>query len=139
MNKPGPRAAAAHTVLQPADWPRPQGYSDGIRARGDVIFISGMVGCNPEREFRVGLVAQARQALANILAVVAEGGGRPEHIVRLTWYVRDMDAYLAAREEIGDAYRAVMGKHFPAMALLEVSRLVEPDALVEIEATAVVP
>ena len=139
MNKPGPRAAAAHTVLQPAGWPRPQGYSDGIRARGDVVFISGMVGRNPEGEFRVGLVAQARQALANILAVVAEGGGRPEHIVRLTWYVRDMDAYLAAREEIGDAYRAVMGKHFPAMALLEVSRLVEPDALVEIEATAVVP
>ena len=139
MNKPGPRAAAAHTVLQPVGWPRPQGYSNGIRARGDVIFISGMVGWNAEGEFRPGLVAQARQALSNILAVVAEGGGKPEHIVRLTWYVRDMDAYLEAREELGDAYRAVMGKHFPAMALLEVSRMVEPDALVEIEATAVLP
>ena len=133
--KPGP----AHTVLQPVGWPRPQGYSDGIKARGDMIFISGMVGRNAEGEFRVGLVAQARQALANIIAVVAEGGGSPEHIVRLTWYVRDMDAYLSAREELGDAYRAVMGKHFPTMALLEVSRMVEPEALVEIEATAVLP
>ena len=139
MNKPGPRAAAAHTVLQPADWPRPQGYSNGIKARGEMIFVGGMVGSNAEGEFRPGLVAQARQALANILAVVAEGGAKPEHIVRLTWYVRDMDAYLAAREELGDAYRAVMGKHFPAMALLEVSRMTEAEALVEIEATAVVP
>jgi enamine deaminase RidA (YjgF/YER057c/UK114 family) len=84
-------------------------------------------------------VAQARQALANIVTVVAEGGGMPEHIVRLTWYVRDMDAYLSTRKELGDAYRAVMGKHFPTMALLEVNRLVEPEALVEIEATAVLP
>jgi len=129
----------AHTVLQPVGWRRPQGYSDGIKARGETIFVGGMIGRNPEGEFRVGLVAQARQALANILAVVVEGGGRPEHIVRLTWYVTDMDAYLAAREELGDAYRAVMGKHFPAMALVEVSRLVEPEAMVEIEATAVLP
>ena len=128
-----------NTVLQPLGWPRPPGYADGIKARGDMIFVSGMVGRNPEGEFRVGLVAQARQALSNILAVVAEGGGKPEHIVRLTWYVRDMDAYLAAREELGDAYRAVMGKHFPTMALLEVSRMTEPEALVEIEATAVMP
>jgi len=135
--KPGPRAA--HTVLQPIGWPRPPGYSDGIKARGEMIFVSGMIGCNAEGEFRVGLVAQARQALANIVTVVAEGGGSPEHIVRLTWYVRDMDAYLAARQELGDAYRAVMGKHFPTMALIEVSRMVEPEALVEIEATAVVP
>jgi len=135
MNKP----RNAHTVLQPVGWPRPRGYSDGIKARGETIFVGGMIGRNPEGEFRVGLVAQARQALANILAVVAEGGGRPEHVVRLTWYVTDMDAYLAAREELGDAYRAVMGKHFPAMALVEVSRLVEPEALVEIEATAVLP
>ena len=131
--------AATHTTLQPVGWPRPQGFADGVKARGDMIFVSGMVGRNPEGEFRVGLVAQARQALANIAAVVAEGGGKPEHIVRLTWYVRDMDAYLNAREELGDAYRAVMGKNFPAMALLEVSRMTEPDALVEIEATAVVP
>ena len=135
MNKP----RDAHTVLQPVGWPGPRGYSDGIKARGETIFVGGMIGRNPEGEFRVGLVAQARQALANILAVVAEGGGRPEHVVRLTWYVTDMDAYLAAREELGDAYRAVMGKHFPAMALVEVSRLVEPEAMVEIEATAVLP
>jgi enamine deaminase RidA (YjgF/YER057c/UK114 family) len=136
-SKPGPRAG--HTMLQPAGWPPPRGYANGIKARGDMIFVGGMVGWNAEREFPEGLVAQARQALANIVTVVAEGGGTPEHIVRLTWYVRDMDAYLSAREELGAAYRAVMGKHFPTMALLEVSRLVEPQALVEIEATAVLP
>ncbi len=136
-SKPGP--GAGHTMLQPAGWPRPHGYANGIKARGEMIFVGGMVGWNAEREFPEGLVAQARQALANIVTVVAEGGGTPEHIVRLTWYVRDMDAYLSAREDLGAAYRAVMGKHFPTMALLEVSRLVEPVALVEIEATAVLP
>jgi enamine deaminase RidA (YjgF/YER057c/UK114 family) len=133
------RSAARHTVLQPAGWPPPHGYANGIKARGEMIFVGGMVGWNAEREFPEGLVAQARQALANIVTVVAEGGGMPEHIVRLTWYVRDMEAYLSTRQELGDAYRAVMGKHFPTMALLEVSRLVEPEALVEIEATAVLP
>jgi enamine deaminase RidA (YjgF/YER057c/UK114 family) len=132
-------AAGSHQVLQPAGWPRPQGYANGIKARGEMIFVGGMVGWNAAGEFPAGFVEQTRQALANIIAVLAEGGGAPEHIVRMTWYVRDMDAYLAARAELGRAYRDVIGPHFPAMALVEVSRLVEPQALVEIEATAVLP
>ena len=131
--------AAPHIVLQPAGWPRPHGYANGIKARGEMIFVGGMVGWNAAGEFAEGFVAQARQALANIVTVLAEGGGSPEHIVRMTWYVRDIDAYLAARTELGNAYRDAIGEHFPAMALVEVSRLVEPKALVEIEATAVLP
>jgi enamine deaminase RidA (YjgF/YER057c/UK114 family) len=130
---------AAHEILQPAGWPRPQGYAHGIKARGEMVFVGGMVGWNTRGEFPPSFVDQARQALANIVAVLAEGGGAPEHIVRMTWYVRDMDAYLAARPELGRAYREVIGPHFPAMALVEVSRLVEPHALLEIEATAVLP
>jgi enamine deaminase RidA (YjgF/YER057c/UK114 family) len=128
-----------HTVLQPAGWPRPKGYANGIKARGEMVFVGGMVGWDAEGRFPPGLVAQVRQALDNIVTVLAEGGGTAEHVVRMTWYVRDMDAYLAARNELGKAYRAAMGDHFPAMALVEVSRLVEPEALVEIEATAVLP
>jgi enamine deaminase RidA (YjgF/YER057c/UK114 family) len=130
---------AVHTVLQPAGWPRPKGYSNGIKARGETIFVGGMVGWDTQGRFPAGLVAQVRQALDNIVAVLTEGGGGPEHVVRMTWYVRDMDAYLAARNELGKVYRATMGDHFPAMALVEVRRLVEPEALVEIEATAVLP
>jgi len=130
---------AAHEILQPAGWPRPQGYANRIKARGDMVFVGGMVGWNATGEFAPSFVDQARQALANIVAVLAEGDGAPEHIVRMTWYVRDMDAYLASRAELGRAYRDVIGPHFPAMALVEVSRLVEPQALLEIEATAVLP
>jgi enamine deaminase RidA (YjgF/YER057c/UK114 family) len=126
-------------VLQPPGWPKPQGYANGIRARGEMIFVGGMVGSDASGRFPTGFVAQARQALANIVAVLAEGGAGPEHVVRLTWYVLDMDEYLAARKELGRAYRDVMGKTFPAMALVEVRRLVEPDARLEIEATAVLP
>jgi len=128
-----------HTVLHPAGWPRPKGYANGIKARGDLIFVGGMIGWDAQGRFPEGLAAQIRQALANIAAVLAEGGARPEHITRMTWYVRDMDDYLARQAELGAAYRAVMGTHYPAMALVEVRRLVEPQALVEIEATAVVP
>ena len=128
-----------HTVLHPAGWPRPKGYANGIKARGDLIFVGGMIGWDAEGRFPESLAAQTRQALANIAAVLAEGGGRPEHITRMTWYVRDMDDYLARQSELGAAYRAIMGTHYPAMALVEVRRLVEPQALVEIEATAVVP
>ena len=131
-----PRAA---DVLQPAGWPKPQGYANGIKARGEFIFVGGMVGWDENERFPQGFVAQARQALANIVAVLAEGGARPEHIVRLTWYVIDMDEYLAARKELGAAYRAVLGDHFPAMALVQVGRLFEPEARLEIEATAVLP
>jgi enamine deaminase RidA (YjgF/YER057c/UK114 family) len=128
-----------HTILQPAGWPRPHGYANGVKARGETVFVGGMVGWDAEGHFPDGFVAQTRQALENIAAVLREGGALPEHVARMTWYVRDMDQYLAARAELGDAYRAVMGDHFPAMALVEVSRLVEPEAMLEIEATAVLP
>jgi enamine deaminase RidA (YjgF/YER057c/UK114 family) len=128
-----------HTVLQPAGWPAPKGYANGIKARGEMVFVGGMVGWDEHERFPAGFVAQTRQALMNILAVLREGGAEPEHVVRMTWYVRDMDEYLAARPELGKVYRETMGRNFPAMALVEVRRLVEPDARLEIEATAVVP
>ena len=98
-----------------------------------------MIGWDENERFPDGFPEQVRQALANIVAVLAEGGGRPEHVVRMTWYVRDMDEYLGARGKLGGIYREIMGEHFPAMALVAVTRLVEPQALVEIEATAVIP
>lgn len=129
----------SHEVLQPAGWPRPQGHANGIKARGEFIFVGGMVGWDAQQRFPTGFAAQARQALQNIVAVLAEGGAKPEHIVRMTWYVRDIDEYTRAKEELGHAYRAIVGHHFPAMALIEVSRLVEHQARLEIEATAVLP
>jgi enamine deaminase RidA (YjgF/YER057c/UK114 family) len=134
-----PQRVRANDVLQPAGWPRPKGYANGMKARGEFVFVGGMVGWDETERFPDGFVAQAEQALKNIVAVLAEGGAGPEHIVRMTWYVRDMDEYLAARAELGAAYRRVMGAHFPVMALVEVRRLVEPPARLEIETTAVVP
>jgi len=128
-----------HKNLQPAGWPKPKGYANGIKARGDFVFVGGMVGWDANEKFPKGFVPQARQTLENIRAVLTEGGAKPEHIVRLTWYVLDMDEYLGARKELGRAYRDVMGMNFPAMALVEVRRLVEPAARLEIEATAVLP
>ena len=128
-----------NTVLQPSGWPQPKGYANGIKARGSLLFIGGMVGWDERERFPQGFVAQTRQLFVNILAVLAEGGASAQHIVRMTWYVRDMDEYLAARKELGRAYRDVMGTNFPAMALVEVRRLVEPAARLEIEATAVLP
>jgi enamine deaminase RidA (YjgF/YER057c/UK114 family) len=128
-----------HTILQPAGWPRPKGFANGIKARGDMVFVAGMVGWDAQGRFPAGFVAQARQCLENIVAVLAEGNARPQHIVRMTWYVRDIEEYLACRAELGAAYHAIMGSHFPAVALVEVSRLVEPDAVLEIETTAVIP
>jgi enamine deaminase RidA (YjgF/YER057c/UK114 family) len=136
--KLAPRAKA-HEVLLPEGWPRPAGYANGIKARGDMVFVAGMVGWDAKGVFAEGFIAQARQALANIVAVLAEGGARPQYLVRLTWYVRDMDEYLHARRELGAAYREIIGEHYPAIALVEVSRLAEPEALLEIEATAVIP
>jgi enamine deaminase RidA (YjgF/YER057c/UK114 family) len=130
---------ATHEMLQPPGWPKPKGYANGIKARGEFVFVGGMVGWDERERFPDGFVAQARQALKNIVAVLAEGGARPEHVVRLTWYVLDMDEYLAARKALGAAYREVMGDHFPAMALVQVGRLFEDKARLEIEATAVVP
>jgi enamine deaminase RidA (YjgF/YER057c/UK114 family) len=126
-------------VLHPSGWPQPKGYANGIKARGDLLFIGGMVGWDKHGHFPVDFVGQTRLLLANIIAVLAEGGASPRHIVRMTWYVRDMDEYLKARPALGDVYREVMGDHYPAMALVAVTRLVEPDARLEIETTAVVP
>jgi enamine deaminase RidA (YjgF/YER057c/UK114 family) len=127
-------------TLQPAGWAPPRGYANGIAARGTLVFVGGQVGWNAAQAFDSDdFVAQARQALANVVAVLAEAGARPEHVVRLTWYVVDRDEYVAALRALGAAYREVMGRHYPAMSAVEVSRLVEPRARVEIEATAVVP
>jgi enamine deaminase RidA (YjgF/YER057c/UK114 family) len=126
-------------ILQPKNWPVPKGYSNGMMAEGRIAVTGGIVGWDETGEFPEGFVAQARQALDNIRAILAEGDAKPEHIVRLTWYVVDIDDYLANLRELGRAYRAVLGAHYPAMALVQVVRLVESKALVEIEATAVVP
>jgi enamine deaminase RidA (YjgF/YER057c/UK114 family) len=126
-------------ALQPPGWPAPRGYSNGIEASGRLVFVGGQIGWDPSGAFGTGLVEQVRQTLANIVSVLAEAGAGPEHVVRLTWYVVDRSDYLALQKEIGAAYRSVMGKHFPAMAVVQVVALVEAQALVEIEATAVLP
>lgn len=126
-------------ILQPKSWPVPKGYSNGMMAEGRIVVTGGVVGWNEAGEFPEGLVAQVRQVLENICAILAEGGATPQHVIRLTWYVVDIDDYLANQRELGRAYQAVFGAHYPAMALVQVVRLVERKALVEIEATAVVP
>ena len=127
-------------ILQPPGWPRPKGYSNGVSEHGRLIVTAGVIAWD-EHEHLVSntLAGQFAQVLRNILAILAEGGAGPEHIVRMTCYVTDLDAYRASLHDIGEAWKLVIGKHYPAMALVEVSRLVEPQALVEIEATAVVP
>jgi enamine deaminase RidA (YjgF/YER057c/UK114 family) len=132
--------AEPHTVLHPRAWKTAKGFSNGIAAQGRMIFLAGQVGWNAEQRFESkDFVAQARQALANIVTLVAEAGGKPEHITRLTWFVLDKQEYLSHLRELGAAYRGVMGKHFPAMTLVQVGALVEDEARLEIEATAVVP
>jgi enamine deaminase RidA (YjgF/YER057c/UK114 family) len=126
-------------VLQPKGWPTPKGYANGMMAEGRILVTGGVVGWDETETFPDGFVAQARQTLLNIRAILAEGGAGPEHLVRLTWYVVDIEEYLANLRELGRAYREVLGPHYPAMALVQVVRLVERAARVEIEATAVVP
>jgi enamine deaminase RidA (YjgF/YER057c/UK114 family) len=127
-------------ILQPEGWPRPKGYSNGIAALGRQIFIAGQVGWDSAGRFASPkLAGQVKQALENIIAVLAAAQGKPEHIVRLTWYVTSRDEYHAELPEFGAAYRAVMGKHFPVMSVVQVVALMEKEAKVEIEATAVVP
>ena len=126
-------------VLQPPGWPRPRGYANGIAAEGKLVFVAGQIGWDEEQRFEVDLAGQVRRTLANVLAVLAEAGGAPEHIVRMTWYVTDREAYLRELAPIGAAYRQLMGRHFPAMAVVVVAGLVEAEAKVEIEATAVLP
>jgi enamine deaminase RidA (YjgF/YER057c/UK114 family) len=125
----------------PDNWPRGAGYSHAVSAEGRLVFIAGQIGWEPASQTLVtgGLIAQTRQALANIVEVVRAAGAEPEHIVRLTWFITDRDAYLGAREGIGAVYRDVMGRHFPSMSVVVVSALLEPGAEVEIEATAVIP
>jgi len=127
-------------VLLPEGWPRPKGYANGVAARGTQVFIAGMIGWDAQGVFHSDDFAeQTRQALQNIVDVLREAGGQPEHIVRMTWYVTDKREYLAAYKNIGKAYRELMGRHYPAMTAVEVTALVEDDAKVEIEATAVIP
>ena len=127
-------------TLLPPGWPRPKGYSNGISTRGRLIVTGGVVGWDATEKFVADdLPGQFAQVLRNILAILAEDGAGPEHIVRMTCYVTDIDAYRKGLADIGDAWKVIIGRHYPAMALVAVSALVEPKALVEIEATAVVP
>ena len=127
-------------VLQPPGWMRPRGYANGIVASGRLVFISGQIGWDGDGRFHTtDFVAQVRQALRNILTILAEADGRPEHITRLTWYILDKQEYLACSKDLGAAYQEIMGDHYPAMTVVEVAGLLEDQARVEIEATAVVP
>lgn len=126
-------------VLQPASWLRPRGYANGIVAGGETIFLAGQVGWDAQGRFAEGLASQVGQALTNIVTLLAEAGAEPRHLVRLTWFVTDLPAYRANQPMIGAEYRRVIGKHFPTMSVIGVSQLVDHGALVEIEATAVLP
>jgi enamine deaminase RidA (YjgF/YER057c/UK114 family) len=127
-------------ALQPPGWPPPRGYANGIEARGRLVFVAGQIGWDETGAITApDLAGQVRRALENVLAVLAEAGAGPEHVARMTWYVTDREEYLGSLAEIGTAYRAVMGRHFPAMAAIVVAGLVEAEAKVEIEVTAVVP
>jgi enamine deaminase RidA (YjgF/YER057c/UK114 family) len=125
-------------VLLPDGWPRPRGYSNGIAAEGRMVFVAGQIGWTPEGVFPRGFAAQFRQTLENTLAVLAEGGAGPEHIVRMTWFVVDREEYLASLRDIGAAWRELIGPHYPAMAVVEVKGLIEAEARLEIETTAVI-
>jgi enamine deaminase RidA (YjgF/YER057c/UK114 family) len=127
-------------ILQPPSWARPRGFSNGVAAKGQMIFVSGMVGWDAEGKFVSNeFVGQARQALKNIVEILAEAKAKPEHITRMTWYVIDKKEYLAASKELGAAYREIIGGHYPAMTAVEVSGLIEDQAKIEIEVTAVIP
>ena len=127
-------------VLHPQGWSPPQGYANGIAASGTVVFVAGQVGWNAQQKFESeNIVPQFEQALKNVLAVLAEAGGRPEHICRITAYCCDKPAYLAARAELGRIWRAQMGRHYPAMSMIFVSDLLDSPGKIELEATAVIP
>jgi enamine deaminase RidA (YjgF/YER057c/UK114 family) len=127
-------------VLHPANWKRASGYANGVVAEGRTVFLGGQVGWNANQVFETNdFVGQVEQALSNIMDILKETGGEPRHLVRLTWFVTDKDEYLARLRELGGAYQKVLGKHFPAMSLVQVAGLVEDGAKVEIEATAVLP
>jgi enamine deaminase RidA (YjgF/YER057c/UK114 family) len=135
----GEASSAGPHILQPSGWPAPKGYANGMAAEGRLVVTGGVIGWDNQGHLPVDFIAQVGQALSNISAILAEGGARPEHLVRLTWYVVDMEEYLANLKSLGQVYREIFGAHYPAMALVQVVRLVEKAARVEIEATAVVP
>jgi enamine deaminase RidA (YjgF/YER057c/UK114 family) len=135
----GGTPALSPQVLQPTGWPAPKGYANGMAADGRLVVTGGVIGWDHHGHLPADFVAQVHQTLSNISAILAEGGARPEHLVRLTWYVVDMEEYLANLKTLGQIYRDTFGAHYPAMALVQVVRLVEKAARVEIEATAVVP
>ncbi len=135
----GESSAAGPQILQPDGWPPPKGYANGMAADGRLVVTGGVIGWNDQGHLPDDFVAQVRQTLSNISAILAEGGARPQHLVRLTWYVVDIEEYLANLRTLGQIYRDIFGTHYPAMALVQVVRLVEKAARVEIEATAVVP
>jgi enamine deaminase RidA (YjgF/YER057c/UK114 family) len=127
-------------ILQPPGWAKAKGFSNGIAARGKLVFIAGQVGWTGEGKWQAhDFAGQFRQALQNIISVLKEANGEPQHIVRLTWYVLDKKEYLGSLREVGLAYRQLMGRHYPAMAVVQVGGLVEDEARLEIEATAVIP
>jgi len=126
-------------TLLPQGWPRPQGYANGMTAKGRVVLTGGVVGADVMWNFPDSFAAQARQTFSNILKILAEGGAGPEHLVRLTWYVTDLDEYRASLKELGRAYRETIGTYYPAMAVVQVGGLVEKAAKIEIEATAIIP
>ncbi len=136
----GAATRAGHAILEPDGWAPAKGYANGVAAEGRLVFVGGQIGWNAAQVFESAeFVAQARQALANVVAVLATAGARPEHVTRMTWYVVDKREYLACGKALGAAYREIMGRHYPAMTAVEVSALMEDAARVEIEATAVVP
>lgn len=129
-----------HQFLAPEGWAPARGYANGMLAHGRMIFTGGLIGWNAQQEFEhADLVGQFEQTLRNIVAVLAEAGARPEHLVRLTWYITDKREYLDNLKDLGAAYRRVLGRHFPAMAVVQVVALMEDEAKIEIEATAVIP
>ena len=129
-----------HTTLQPAGWAKPKGYANGVAAEGKLVFVGGQIGWNQQNKFEChDLVGQVRQTLQNVVDVLAEAGARPEHVTSMTWYLTDKKEYLANLQGIGKVYREVVGRHFPAMAVVQVTALIEDEAKVEIQATAVVP
>lgn len=139
-SQPAQTAQATLEFLQPPGWAAPSGYANGVAANGRMIFVSGQVGWDAQQVFRnTDLVEQIRQALANVVAVLAEAGARPTDIVRLTWFLADKAEYKARRKEIGDVYRELIGRHYPAMTAVQVCGFIEDGARVEIEATAVLP
>jgi enamine deaminase RidA (YjgF/YER057c/UK114 family) len=129
-----------HTILQPAGWAQPKGYANGVAAEGKLVFVGGQIGWNRQNRFDChDLVGQVRQTLQNVVDVLAEAGAGPEHVTTMTWYLTDKKEYLANLQDIGKVYRQIIGRHFPAMAVVQVTALIEDEAKVEIQATAVVP